>query len=69
MTDEQFFAAVAEMRRYQRAFFAALPDSDERRTALTESKRRERAIDAEIRRRTEPPPPDPKQTSMFGGAK
>lgn len=50
MDKKEFFEKVAEMRKHQKTFFTAKPNSEERKDALIKSKRLETEIDNEIAR-------------------
>lgn len=50
MDKKEFFEKVAEMRKHQKTFFTAKPNSQERKDALIASKRLETEIDNEIAR-------------------
>jgi hypothetical protein len=50
MDNKEFFDKVAQMRTQQKAFFNSRPSSEERKTALVNSKRLEKEIDNEIAR-------------------
>lgn len=50
MDNKEFFEKVAQMRIQQKAFFNSRPSSEERKTALVNSKRLEAEIDKEIAR-------------------
>lgn len=50
MDNKEFFDKVAQMRTQQKAFFNSRPSSEERKTALVNSKRLENEIDQEIAR-------------------
>lgn len=50
MNNKEFFEKVVQMRTQQKAFFNARPSSEERKTALVNSKMLEGEIDKEIAR-------------------
>ena len=53
MNARQFFDLVAEMRKWQKTYFAERENLDAKRYALNKSKQFERAVDMEIERVTQ----------------
>lgn len=53
MNARQFFDLVAEMRKWQKTYFAERENQDAKRYALNKSKQFERAVDMEIERVTQ----------------